>query len=89
MAIMHYAVLCNYFWLLIEAVYLQSILSYAMTDQEHFSHYMAIGWGMFKNIITYVLFLHVKVLKTLKRMIALVRLFYIGSRALKLLQYVL
>jgi len=45
MAIMHYAVLCNYFWLLIEAVYLQSILSYAMTDQEHFSHYMAIGWG--------------------------------------------
>jgi len=44
-AIMHYAVLCNYFWLLIEAVYLQSILSFAMTDQENFSHYMAIGWG--------------------------------------------
>merc|ERR1719322_353844 len=43
---MHYAVLCNYFWLLIEGIYLQSILSFAMNEKTHFPIYMAFGWGV-------------------------------------------
>lgn len=61
MTMMHYAVMCNYFWLLIEAVYLQTILVLPMTEQPHFSNYMALGWGKhcfsYKHIEVLVLYM--------------------------------
>jgi len=43
--IMHYAIIANYFWLLVEGVYLQMLLSFGMSEHKFFPIFMAFGWG--------------------------------------------
>jgi len=41
----YYGIMANYFWLLVEGVYLQMLLSFAMSEHKYFPIFMAFGWG--------------------------------------------
>lgn len=44
--IMQYGIIANYCWLLVEGVYLYSLLSLAtFSEKSFFSLYLGIGWG--------------------------------------------
>lgn len=44
--VMQYGVIANYCWLLVEGVYLYSLLSFAaFSERSFFSLYLGIGWG--------------------------------------------
>lgn len=44
--IMQYGIIANYCWLLVEGVYLYSLLSLAtFQEKSFFSLYLSIGWG--------------------------------------------
>lgn len=42
---MEYFVACNYFWLLVEAVFLHTLLFTAVTKRRLLKRYMFLGWG--------------------------------------------
>lgn len=43
--LMHYVVTANYFWLLVEGLYLQMLLIFVMAENKYFAGFMVFGWG--------------------------------------------
>ncbi|XP_015244293.1 PREDICTED: vasoactive intestinal polypeptide receptor 2-like [Cyprinodon variegatus] len=42
----HYFIMANFFWLLVEGLYLHTLLVIIFSDNQHFIIYMFIGWGI-------------------------------------------
>uniref|UniRef100_A0A8C4NDF0 Glucagon receptor n=1 Tax=Eptatretus burgeri TaxID=7764 RepID=A0A8C4NDF0_EPTBU len=57
-----YCAMANYFWLLVEGLYLLSLLiSTAPSEASHFRYYLALGWGTpLLFVIPWVILRHVK-----------------------------
>nr|XP_020641649.1 glucagon-like peptide 2 receptor [Pogona vitticeps] len=43
---MHYAVEANYFWLLVEGIYLHKLLTTVLSEKHQLLRYLFIGWGV-------------------------------------------
>uniref|UniRef100_UPI00358FDE1C vasoactive intestinal polypeptide receptor 2-like isoform X2 n=1 Tax=Myxine glutinosa TaxID=7769 RepID=UPI00358FDE1C len=46
MVFLHYCVMANFTWMLVEAIYLQILLSFPFTAKECFLCYVLLGWGL-------------------------------------------
>lgn len=47
----NYFIMANFFWLLVEGVYLHTLLLIIHTSSPRLSIYMVIGWGRVQGII--------------------------------------
>uniref|UniRef100_A0A3P8XV65 Vasoactive intestinal peptide receptor 2 n=1 Tax=Esox lucius TaxID=8010 RepID=A0A3P8XV65_ESOLU len=45
LVIFHYFIMANFFWLLVEALYLHTLLIVIFSENRHFIVYLLIGWG--------------------------------------------
>ncbi|XP_034144707.1 vasoactive intestinal polypeptide receptor 2 [Esox lucius] len=46
LVIFHYFIMANFFWLLVEALYLHTLLIVIFSENRHFIVYLLIGWGI-------------------------------------------
>lgn len=47
----HYFIMANFFWLLVEGLYLHTLLMVIFSKKHHFLVYLFIGWGISVYII--------------------------------------
>ncbi|KAG7455163.1 hypothetical protein MATL_G00253580 [Megalops atlanticus] len=45
LVIFHYCIMANFFWLLVEGLYLHTLLMVIFSQNRHFNVYLLIGWG--------------------------------------------
>jgi hypothetical protein len=45
LVIFHYFIMANFFWLLVEGLYLHMLLIVIFSENRHFIVYLLIGWG--------------------------------------------
>lgn len=56
MVMMQYSVMANNYWLLVEGIYLHSLLVITVfSERKYFYIYLTIGWGKDRNCYTVIL----------------------------------